>query len=281
MPVAVCDGIETRYEVTGNGPPLLLFSPGGFNAQLENWSAFGIYQRLRLVEHLSQSFTCIAFDKRESGESGGRLERLAWDDYAVQGIDLLDALEIERAHLMGGCIGCSIVVNAAYDHPERAQSLVLYSPAGGAAYRATQLGRFAHHLAYVDEAGLAGVVELARGSEPTFAQDPRVGPWVSVLRRDAAFAEEYATQEPADYRTLVQDTAATLFDRDTVPGAPEDVLQDIPFPALVVPGNDANHATSAAQYLAEHLPKAEYWDVMPDEQTSDNAPQRIAEFLRQ
>ena len=279
MPVAVCDGIETRYEVTGDGPPLLLFSPGGFNGQLENWSTFGIYQRLRLVEHLSRSFTCIAFDKRESGESGGRLERLAWDDYAVQGIDLLDALEIERAHFLGGCIGCSIVVNAAYDHPERTQSLVLYSPAGGAAYRATQLGRFEAHLAFVEEAGLAGVVALARESESTFAQDPRVGPWVSVLRRDVAFAEEYTAQDVGDYRALVQETAATLFDRDTVPGAPEDVLHNVRFPALVVPGNDANHATSAAQYLAEHLPNAQYWNVMPDEQTSDNAPERIEHFL--
>ena len=279
MPVAVCDEIETRYEVNGSGPALLLFSPGGFNAQLENWSTFGIYQRLHLVEHLSQSFTCITFDKRESGESGGRLERLAWDDYAVQGIDLLDELEVERAHLMGGCIGCSVVVNAAYDHPERVQSLVLYSPAGGAVYRATQLGRFADHLAFVDEAGLAGVVELARGSESTFAQDPRVGPWVSVLRRDAAFAEGYAAHDVGDYRTLVQETAATLFDRDTVPGAPEDVLHDVPFAAFVVPGNDPNHATSAAQYLAEHLPNVQYWDVMPDEQTSDTAPQRIEQFL--
>jgi pimeloyl-ACP methyl ester carboxylesterase len=279
VPVAVCDGIPTRYEIRGDGPPLLLFSPGGFNAQLENWSAFGIYQRLRLVETLSQSFTCIVFDKRESGESGGRLERIAWDDYAVQGVDLLDELEIERAHLLGGCIGCSIVVNAAYDHPERVQSLVLYSPAGGAAYRATQLGRFADHLAYVDEAGLTGIVELALASDSTFAQDPRVGPWVSVLRNDAAFAEEYAAQDAHAYRALVRETAETLFDRDTVPGAPEDVLRELAFPALVVPGNDANHATSAAQYLAEHLPNAQYWDVMPDEQTSDNAPPRIAEFL--
>lgn len=281
MPVAVCDGIETRYEVTGDGPPLLLFSPGGFNAQLENWSTFGIYERLRLVEHLSQSFTCIAFDKRESGESGGRLERLAWDDYAVQGIDLLDVLEIERAHLLGGCIGCSIAVNAAYDHPERVRSLVLYSPAGGAAYRATQLGRFDAHLAYVEEAGLAGVVALAHASGSTFAQEPRVGPWVSVLRRDADFAAEYAAYDAGEYRTLVQETAATLFDRDTVPGAPEDVLREIAFPALVVPGNDANHATSAAEHLAEHLPNAEYWEVMPDGQTAENAPQRVAEFLRQ
>lgn len=279
MPTALCDEIVTRYEVTGDGPPLLLFSPGGFNGRLENWSTFGIYRRLRLVEHLSRTFTCIAFDKRESGESGGRIERLAWDDYAVQGIDLLDALELESAHLLGGCIGCSIAVNAAYDHPERVLSLVLYSPAGGAAYLATQRGRFAEHVAYVDDVGLTGVVELAQTTDATFAQDPRVGPWVSVLRTDAAFAAEYAAQDVDDYTTLVRETATTLFDRDTVPGAPADVLAEIELPALVVPGADRNHATSAAQYLAECLPNGEYWDVMPDEQTSDNAPQRIAQFL--
>jgi pimeloyl-ACP methyl ester carboxylesterase len=279
MPTALCDGIVTRYEVRGEGPPLLCFSPGGFNAQLENWWTFSIYQRLRLIDELSTKFQCIVFDKRESGESGGRVERLAWDDYAVQGVDLLDALEVERAHLLGGCIGCSIAVNAAYDHPERVSSLVLYSPAGGAAYLATQRGRFAEHVAYVGEAGLAGVVELARASESTFAQDPRVGPWVSVLRTDAAFADEYAAQDVDAYKTLVRESAQTLFDRDTVPGAPADVLAELEFPALVVPGNDANHATSAAQYLAECLPNAEYWDVMPDEQTADNAPQRVADFL--
>ena len=279
MPTALCDGIETRYEVTGEGPPLLLFSPGGFNAQLENWSTFGIYQRLQLVEHLSRSFTCIAFDKRESGESGGRIERIAWDDYAVQGIDLLDHLELEPAHLLGGCIGCSIAVNAAFDHPERVLSLVLYSPAGGAAYLATQRGRFAEHVAYVDEVGVGGVVELAQATDATFAQDPRVGPWVSVLRADAAFAEEYAAQDVDDYKTLVRETARTLFDRDTVPGAPADVLAEIELPALVVPGNDANHATTAAQYLAECLPQGEYWDVSPEEQTSENAPQHIGQFL--
>jgi pimeloyl-ACP methyl ester carboxylesterase len=279
MANALCDGIVTRYEVRGDGPPILCFSPGGFNGQLENWWTFGIYERLRLVDHLSQSFMCIVFDKRESGESGGRLERIAWDDYAVQGIDLLDALDVERAHLLGGCIGCSIAVNAAFDHPERVASLVLYSPAGGPAYLATQRGRFADHLAFVAEAGLSGVVELARSTESTFAQDPRVGPWVSLLRTDAAFAEEYVACAVDDYRTLVRETAETLFDRDTVPGAPADILAEISFPALVIPGNDANHATAAAQYLAECLPSAEYWDVMPEEQSADNAPQRIAEFL--
>ena len=278
MPTAVCDGIATRYEVMGEGPPLLLFSPGGFNATIENWRTFSIYQRLRLLDHLPRQFTCIAFDKRESGRSGGRIERLGWNDYARQGIALLDELGIERAHFMGGCIGCSIVVNC---DPRRMTSMVLYSPAGGPQYLATQRGRFEEHLSFVAESGLDGVVELARATDATFAQDPRLGPWVSVVRSDDAFAEAYAAQDPGQYRELVAETAQALFDRDTVPGAAPELLMELALPALVVPGHDPSHATSAARYLEECLPRSEYWDVMPDEQTAENAPRRVLEFLQQ
>jgi pimeloyl-ACP methyl ester carboxylesterase len=279
MATAVCDGIPTRYEVLGEGPPLLLFSPGGFNATIENWRSFSIYGRLDLLEHLPRLYACIAFDKRESGQSGGRVESITWDDYARQGLALLDELGIDRAHMMGGCIGCSIALHAAAAAPDRTCSLVLYSPAGGAAYRATQLGRFAEHAAFVDECGVAAVVEVARGGTDTFAQDPRVGPWGSVLRIDDEFAARYAELDRADYRTLVLALAEGLFDRDTVPGAPEDLLDALALPALVVPGDDANHATAAARYLAASLPRAEYWDVHPSEQTAENAPQRVLQFF--
>jgi len=39
------------------------------------------------------------------------------------------------------------------------------------------------------------------------------------------------------------------------------------------------HSTSAARYLEECLPRAEYWDMLPDEQTEDNMPAGIIEFL--
>jgi hypothetical protein len=71
----------------------------------------------------------------------------------------------------------------------------------------------------------------------------------------------------------------TLFDRDTAPGAePEDLLR-LDTPALVVPGCDESHATSAARYLQECLPKAEYWDVAVDDQTEQTAPARMLAFL--
>jgi pimeloyl-ACP methyl ester carboxylesterase len=279
MPIEIVDGIETRYEVAGSGPPLLMFSPGGFNGALENWRAFGIYKRLNLLDHLTRHYTCITFDKRESGQSGGRVERITWDDYAAQGLGLLDELEIERAHVIGGCIGCSIAAALAVAHPERVSSLVLYSPAGGPKYRMTQHARFAEHLTYVREQGLEQVVALAASDDKSFSQDPRVGPWASVLRLDGDFATAYAHWDVDGYRRIVSEMRQTLFDRDTVPGAEPQDLMDLEIPALVVPGRDASHATSAARYLEECLPRADYWDVPVEGQTEETAPARVLDFL--
>lgn len=281
MATAVVDGIQTSYEQQGDGPPLLMFSPGGFGAARENWRSLGVYARLGLIEALSEHYTCISFDRREAGESGGRLERVGWRDYVAQGLGLLDHLGIERAVLMGGCIGCSIALGAAVEAPQRATALVLYSPAGGAWYRLGQQRRFTRHLGYVEEHGLEGVVELARRTDAGFSKDARVGPWVTVLRDDDDFATEYVAMDPDRYHTLVSGMARLQFDRDSVPGVePEDLLT-LDVPALVVPGEDRSHAPSAARFLEECLPDATFWDVGVADQTARSAPARILEFLAQ
>ena len=48
---------------------------------------------------------------------------------------------------------------------------------------------------------------------------------------------------------------------------------------LIVPGQDTSHAPSAARYLQECLPHAEFWDTPVAEQTEDTAPRRVLEFL--
>jgi pimeloyl-ACP methyl ester carboxylesterase len=279
VPTAVIDGISTHYDTIGSGPPLLMFSPGGFNAVAENWTGLGVYRRLRLLDHLPENYTCIVFDRREAGGSGGRLERIAWGDYVTQGVGLLDHLDVDRAHLMGGCVGCSIAGALAVTHPDRVDRMVLFSPAGGPRYRMSSRARFETHLSYVREHGLAGVVELAASHDVGFSKDPRVGPWVSVLRADARFVDRYVRQDAVRYETLVTVMARTLFDRDTVPGPEPEDLMNLDVPALVVPGQDRSHAPSAARYLEECLPDVEYWDVPVSEQTGETAPARIHAFL--
>src|SRR5260221_2240943 len=104
---AVIDGIATHYEVIGEGPPLLMYAPGGFDATIDKWRTQGVYARVKLLEHLPKKYRCIAFDRRECGQSGGRIEPITWAHYAKQGKGLLEHLGIERAHLIGGFMGWS------------------------------------------------------------------------------------------------------------------------------------------------------------------------------
>ncbi len=278
MATAVIDGINTRYEVVGSGDPLLLFAPGGFDATLDKWTTLGVYAKTRMLDHLARSYRCILFDRREAGDSGGHVQRITWADYIRQGKGLLEHLGVERAHVMGGCMGCSPAVAFGVAYPESTSSMVLFWPVGGAKYRISSHLRFAEHLGYVQQHGLEAVVTIARAGKP-FGQDPRGGPWSSVIRRDPSFAASYTRLDAKQYQLMVIGTCRALFDRDTAPGAEAEDMLRLQIPALIVPGRDPSHATSAARYLEECLPRSEYWDVAVEEQTEQNVPGRLLKFL--
>lgn len=280
MPVTEIDGIDTYYETLGDGPPLLMFAPGGFDARIEKWSDLGVYARIRLLEHLPRHFTCILFDRRENGRSGGRVERIGWEHFVRQGAGLLDHLGHEKAHLIGGCMGCAPVAAFAVRHPGRVMSVVHYWPVGGAHYRINAHQRFARHLAFAEENGLGAVVDLVRSHDKNFSADPRGGPWGNSIRASEDFAADFASQDLAGYLLTVRGMVNGLFDRDTAPGAEPEDLMRLESPTLIVPGADKAHATSAARYLHECLEGSDYWDVAPDGQTEDTAPPRILEFLK-
>ncbi len=279
MAEALIDGLRTRYEVLGDGPPILMYAPGGFDATIEKWSSLGVYARVRLLEHLPKAYQCIVFDRRECGESAGRVELITWGHYARQGKLLLEHLGLERAHVMGGCMGCSCVMAFAAAYPAATLSMLLWWPVGGAKYRVRARERFAAHLAFVQEVGLKGVAAHVQKESKAFNADPRGGPWASPLRSDRVFAEAYAKQDAGNYRSLIERMERGLFDRDTSPGAEPEQLFKLDIPALIVPGRDESHATSAARYLEECLPKAQYWDVLPEQQTEASAPGRLLAFL--
>ena len=279
MPVVEIDGIETRYEVVGNGPAILMYAPGGFDARLEQWTDLGVYKRIKLLDHLPKNFRCILFDRRENGESGGRVEQITWKHFVKQGEGLLNELNIERAHIMGGCMGCAPVAAFGVAHPDRALSMIHYWPVGGAKYRISSHQRFARHLAFVEENGLEAVVSLVRSHKKNFSGDPRGGPWGQPIRNSEEFARTYASLDISRYLLTVTSMYRGLFDRDTAPGAEPEELMLIDIPSLIIPGNDDFHATSAARYLHECIKDSEYWDVCANEQTEENAPKRIMDFL--
>jgi len=59
MAVVDLNGIPTRYELVGDGPALLMLSPGGFDSSLENWASMGRYRGLGFVQAFASSYTCV------------------------------------------------------------------------------------------------------------------------------------------------------------------------------------------------------------------------------
>jgi pimeloyl-ACP methyl ester carboxylesterase len=279
MPTATIDGLEVSYVTRGSGPALLMLAPGGFDATMEKWSTAGVWKDMLPLDTLTSQFTLIAYDRRESGASGGRVEKLSWSLFADQAKALLDHLKISEAFVLGGCMGCSVALAFAARHPQATRGLILHWPVGGYKWKLNGSDRFARHVRFTRENGLDGVVKRAHAGK-SFWQDPEAGPWASVIVRDASFAGMFPIQDPDRYLGMAAASGRTLFDRDIPPGAEPEEMIAMKMPALILPGDDPAHATSGAHYLREMLATPEFWPVMPPEQTPDRVRDRILEFGR-
>ena len=279
MPIASLDGIDTYYETHGSGAPMLLCAPGGFDATIDKWRVASAWTGMDALQALAAEHTVIVYDRRECGQSGGRVERLGWASYTRQGKALLDHLNIASAWIMGGCMGCSVALAFGVHYPQATSGLILHWPVGGYRWKANSRERFLRHYNFAKESGLTGIVERARGGK-SFWMEPEAGPWATLIARDAGFADRFAAQDLERYLGIVLTSGRSLFDRDTAPGAEPEEALGVKAPALIIPGDDPSHATSAAHYLRELLPKADFWNVMPPEQSTQKVCDRILSFTR-
>ncbi len=279
MPVAMLDGIETYYETHGSGSPILMCAPGGFDASIDKWRVASAWTGIDAIKALAAEHTVIVYDRRECGQSHGRVERLSWASYTTQGKALLDHLKIDSAWIMGGCMGCSVALAFGVHFPATTRGLLLHWPVGGYRWKVNSRERFTRHLNFARQNGLKGIADRAQSGK-SFWLDPEAGPWASIIVRDKEFAARFASQDIERYLGIIATTGPSLFDRDTATGADPEEVMGIKAPALIIPGDDASHATSGAHYLRELLPKAEFWNVMPPEQTTQKVCDRILEFCR-
>lgn len=134
----LANGIALEYEIYGGetAPPLLLVM--GLGGQLTLWP-------IELVEALvARGFRVIRYDNRDIGLSTkfdaagipnirgmilrsmfGLRPRAPYSlgDMAEDGVQLLDALEIDKAHIVGASMGGMIAQHIAFAHPDRVLSL--------------------------------------------------------------------------------------------------------------------------------------------------------------
>ena len=206
------------------------------------------------------------------------MERVSWITDAQEAKALLDLLDVLSAFIMGGCMGCSTATAFAVTYPEPTLGLVLHWPVGGVKWRQNGLERFQQHVNFLKEKGLVAVVDLAR-EQGSFWGTPEAGPWDSTIVANPDFAANFASQDQDRYLAMVGLMGQMLFDRDTATGPEPQELMALKVPAVIIPGADAAHATSAARYLQECLVGSVYHDVPVEEQTPDQVRQWIIEFL--
>ena len=81
---------------------------------------------------LEQSFDCFVFDNRGMGRSGRPSCPSRSPTWPATRAALLDALEIERAHVVGISMGGMIAQELPLAHPERIRTLTLGAPTAAA-----------------------------------------------------------------------------------------------------------------------------------------------------
>jgi aminoacrylate hydrolase len=117
MPKVAVGGIELYYEMHGDGPPLLLV-PG--------LGGIGSYWRPQ-IDALSEQFKVIVHDHQGTGRSSRSEIAYSVDQMTSDLLKLMDALGIERAHLVGHSTGAAIGQTMAIERPDRIDRLVLYA----------------------------------------------------------------------------------------------------------------------------------------------------------
>lgn len=115
MPTVNVNRCDLYYEIHGQGEPLVMIM--GLRRNIEWW-----YHQ---IPALAKHFKMIVFDNRGAGRSEKPAMdysiRLFADDTAA----LMDALGIQRAHVLGVSMGGYIAQELALNHPQKVSDLVL------------------------------------------------------------------------------------------------------------------------------------------------------------
>lgn len=162
MPIArTKEGYEIRYEVAGEGPPLLLVSGTGHDHTF--WAG--------QVPLFSSRHRTIVFDNRGSGESAVSEPGYSLADMADDAAAVLDTLGIARCHVMGFSMGGHIAQELALRHPGRVASLGIHHSWARNDARLASFQRTRHRLAVLGEVEALADLSLLGIYDPIWFHD--------------------------------------------------------------------------------------------------------------
>ncbi len=240
MPRAAVNGISLYYEVTGQGPPLVLVH--GFACGLRMWDP--------QVQALARSWQVVTYDVRGHGISEAPASPAAYSQ-AISVADLralLDHLRLRRAAVGGLSMGGNIALNFALAHPNRVTALVV-ADTGAGSDEAADWAATIHALAgALEHDGLEAFADAAMAN-PLFARYVAQGPAAERFMRAclmthrarglAHTGREVFTKRPSIYSLASK-------------------LRVLSVPTLLIVGEHDAPCVEVHRFMAETIPGARH-----------------------
>ncbi|EQB11812.1 alpha/beta fold hydrolase [Sphingobium lactosutens] len=243
MPFIDTPDCSLYYEETGSGVPIIWIHE--FAADCRTWEA--------QVRRFSRDHRCITYNARGYPPSSVPEDGKAYT-YVRQRDDLLaimDALDIEKAHLVGLSMGAYTGLQFAMSYPGRVLSLVFSSGGSGAPKgdrEAFKVETYKGADRMLNEGMVAGAHGLAMGATR-----------VQLLNKDPRGWQEFR-QQMAEHSAL--GSALTLKNFQAIRPSLhdfEDELRKLDVPVLLAVGDEDDPVIDANIFLKRTMPRAGLW----------------------
>ena len=271
MPKIKANGLNFHYQQAGSGPDVILIH--GVTGDLSIWflcQAMGV---------LARSFRVTAFDLRGHGYSDVPPSGYTSADQAGDTLAIMDALEIDRAMLVGHSFGGVIAMHAAVLDPDRIEAVVLSDPSFPALRHLEDLSRWGHWQNFREEAVAAGVTL----SDEHWYDLGRFFDQVLHLDGERLLRFRQAVGLPGLNRLLRLAQTTCGDDAKAVAGLTEELIRGVTQPVLALFGEHSPFLATA-DYLGENLPHCVNVRVpgakhRAPEENSERFVEQVNEFL--
>jgi pimeloyl-ACP methyl ester carboxylesterase len=267
MPKIRANGLSFHYQQAGEGPDVVLIH--GVTGDLSIWflcQAMGV---------LGRSFRVTAYDLRGHGYSDVPESGYTSADQADDAMALMDALEIDRAMMVGHSFGGVIAMHAAVLDPDRIEAVVLSDPCFAALRHLEDLGRWGHWQNFREEAARAGVTL----SEEYWYDLGKFFDQVLHLDDERMLKFRQAVGLPGFNRLIRLAGTTCGDDAKAEAGLTEALIRGVTRPVLAIFGEHSPFL-STADYLAANLPHCQNVRVPgAKHRAPEENPERFVELV--
>ena len=247
MPRSKANGVEIEYETFGDPANETILLINGLGSQMTRWPA-AFCEKL-----VAEGYHVVRMDNRDVGLSTWFKEGDAYrlEDMAADAVGVLDALDVDAAHIAGVSMGGMISQVIAADHPDRVKSLTsIMSTSGHPDLPQATPEAFAVLTTRAPDPKADLEAFIAHGTRNARTIGSPAYPWTDAEIRERIVAEHARAYNPAGVQRQMAAVRAT---GDRTPR-----LKCIKAPTVVLHGaDDPLVPVSGGEHTAANIPGAE------------------------